>query len=156
MLQAGRSPVRIPDEVDFVNLPNPSSRTMGSTQPPTEMSTRNLPGGNSSCGNKESVCRSHLTDHYNMLSHWELFTGEFFCKYKIPLIPHKPYTPHLVLVDSYSAPKLSNIPKWKGFLELPSDSRMLSKRKEPKSTLKTGRALGVQSRRDNFELDKMD
>jgi hypothetical protein len=47
MLRAGRSPVRIPDEVDFFNLPNPSSRTMalGSTQPLTEMSTRNLPGG---------------------------------------------------------------------------------------------------------------
>jgi hypothetical protein len=47
MLQAGRSPVRIPDEVDFFNLPNPSSRTMalGPTQPLTEMSTRNLPGG---------------------------------------------------------------------------------------------------------------
>jgi hypothetical protein len=28
MLQAGRSAVRIPDEVDFFNLPNPSSRTM--------------------------------------------------------------------------------------------------------------------------------
>jgi hypothetical protein len=27
MLQAGRSPVRVPDEVDFFNLPNPSSRT---------------------------------------------------------------------------------------------------------------------------------
>jgi hypothetical protein len=36
-----------PDEVDFFNLPNPSSRTMvlGSTQPLTEMSTRNHPGG---------------------------------------------------------------------------------------------------------------
>jgi hypothetical protein len=36
-----------PDEVDFFNLPNPSSRTMalGSTQPLSEMSTRNLPGG---------------------------------------------------------------------------------------------------------------
>jgi hypothetical protein len=47
MLQAGRSPVRVPDEVDFLNLPNPSSRTMAlrSTQPLTEMSTRNLPGG---------------------------------------------------------------------------------------------------------------
>jgi hypothetical protein len=35
------------DEVDFFNLPNPSTRTMalGSTQPLTEMSTRNLPGG---------------------------------------------------------------------------------------------------------------
>jgi hypothetical protein len=36
-----------PDEVDFLNLPNPSNRTMalGSTQPLTEMSTMNLPGG---------------------------------------------------------------------------------------------------------------
>jgi hypothetical protein len=37
-----------PDEVmGFLNWPNPSSRTMslGSTQPITEMSTRNLPGG---------------------------------------------------------------------------------------------------------------
>jgi hypothetical protein len=44
MLQAGS----IPDEViGFFNWPNPSSLTMalGSTQPLTEMSTRNLPGG---------------------------------------------------------------------------------------------------------------
>jgi hypothetical protein len=36
-----------PDEVDFFNLPNPSSRTMalGSTQPLREMSTSNLPVG---------------------------------------------------------------------------------------------------------------
>jgi hypothetical protein len=37
-----------PDEVDFFfNLPNPSSRNMalGSTQPLTELSTRNIPGG---------------------------------------------------------------------------------------------------------------
>jgi hypothetical protein len=47
MLQAGRSPVRVPDEVDFFNLSNPSNRTMAleSTQPLIEMSTRNLPGG---------------------------------------------------------------------------------------------------------------
>jgi hypothetical protein len=47
MLQAGGSPVQVPDEVDFFNLPNPSSRTMalGSTQPLTEMSTRKLPRG---------------------------------------------------------------------------------------------------------------
>jgi hypothetical protein len=46
MLQAGRSPVRVPDDVDFFNLPNTSSRSMalGSTQP--LMSTRNFPGGN--------------------------------------------------------------------------------------------------------------
>jgi hypothetical protein len=36
----------IPDDVGFFNSPNPSSRamTLGSTQPLTEMSTRNLPG----------------------------------------------------------------------------------------------------------------
>jgi hypothetical protein len=47
MLQAEKSPVRIPDDVDFLNLPNLFSRTvaLGSTDPLTEMSTRNLPGG---------------------------------------------------------------------------------------------------------------
>jgi hypothetical protein len=47
MLQAGRSPVRVLDEMDFFGLPNPSSRTviLGSTQLLTEVSTRNLPGG---------------------------------------------------------------------------------------------------------------
>jgi hypothetical protein len=47
MLQAGRSLVRVPDKVDFFNVPNPSSHTMalGSTQPLTDVSTRNLPGG---------------------------------------------------------------------------------------------------------------
>jgi hypothetical protein len=36
-----------PDEMDIFSIPNPSSGTMalGSTQPLTEMSTRNLPGG---------------------------------------------------------------------------------------------------------------
>jgi hypothetical protein len=49
VLQAGRSPVRVPNEVDYFNLLNPSNRTMalGSTQPLTEISTRNLPGGKS-------------------------------------------------------------------------------------------------------------
>jgi hypothetical protein len=48
MLQAGRSSVLFPmRQLEFFNRPNPSSRTMalGSTQPLTEMSTRNLPGG---------------------------------------------------------------------------------------------------------------
>jgi hypothetical protein len=47
VIQAGRLPVRIPDEVDFFNISNLSSRnmTLGSTQPLTEMATRNLPGG---------------------------------------------------------------------------------------------------------------
>jgi hypothetical protein len=36
-----------PDEMDFLTLPNSPSRIMalGSTQPLTEMSTRNFPGG---------------------------------------------------------------------------------------------------------------
>jgi hypothetical protein len=44
----------IPDEVNFFNLPNPSSRTivLGSTQSLTEMSTRNLPGGKGRQGHK--------------------------------------------------------------------------------------------------------
>jgi hypothetical protein len=41
MLQSGRWPVRVPDEVDFFNLLNPSSRTMALI----EMSTRKFPGG---------------------------------------------------------------------------------------------------------------
>jgi hypothetical protein len=51
MLQVGRSRDRFPMRWIFCNLPNPSGRTMvlGSTQPLTEMSTRNLkkkkPGG---------------------------------------------------------------------------------------------------------------
>jgi hypothetical protein len=48
MLQARTFLVRFPmRSLDFFNWPNPSSRTMalGSTQPLTEMSTRNFPGG---------------------------------------------------------------------------------------------------------------
>jgi hypothetical protein len=44
MLQAGRSRDRVPMRWTFSNLRNPSGRTMalGSTQPLTEMITRNL------------------------------------------------------------------------------------------------------------------
>jgi hypothetical protein len=47
ILQAGKSLVRVSDEVDFFNLPNTSSHSMAleSTQSLTEMSTRNLPEG---------------------------------------------------------------------------------------------------------------
>jgi hypothetical protein len=48
MLQAGRSRVRFPMRLlDIFNLPNRSGRNMalGSTQPLTEMSTRDLPWG---------------------------------------------------------------------------------------------------------------
>jgi hypothetical protein len=55
MLQARRSPVRVPDQVDFLNLLNPFSHTMalGSTQPLTKMSTTKLPGGK-----KQLACRA--------------------------------------------------------------------------------------------------
>jgi hypothetical protein len=44
MLQTGRSRDHVPMTWIFSNLPNPSGRTMalGSTQPLTEMSTRNV------------------------------------------------------------------------------------------------------------------
>jgi hypothetical protein len=48
MLQANKVAGSIPDKViQFLNCPNPSSSTiaLGSTQPLTEMSTVNLPGG---------------------------------------------------------------------------------------------------------------
>jgi hypothetical protein len=47
MLQVGRSPFRVPDEMEIFHLPNPSGRTtaLGSTQPLTEMTTRNIPRG---------------------------------------------------------------------------------------------------------------
>jgi hypothetical protein len=52
MLQAGKVACFIPIEViDFFNLPDPSSHIMalGLTQPLTDMSTRNLPGGLKHC-----------------------------------------------------------------------------------------------------------
>jgi hypothetical protein len=52
MLQAGRSRVRVPMRWISFNLPNPARRTMGlgSTQPLTEMCTKNLPGGEWAAG----------------------------------------------------------------------------------------------------------
>jgi hypothetical protein len=67
----GTMPVRVPDEVDFFNLPNPSSRTMalGSTQPLTEMSTRNLPGGKKRPARRaDNLCRHLWAECLNM---WE-------------------------------------------------------------------------------------
>jgi hypothetical protein len=67
MLQARRSPVRVPNEMDFFfNLPNPSSRTMalGSSQPLTEMSTGNLPGGKGRparrADNLDAICEPNV------------------------------------------------------------------------------------------------
>jgi hypothetical protein len=45
MLQAGRSLVRFQMSLDFsIDLPSSLNMTLGSTQPLTEMSTKNLPG----------------------------------------------------------------------------------------------------------------
>jgi hypothetical protein len=66
MLQDGRSPVRVLDEGNFFNLPNPSSRTMalGSTQPLTEMCTRNLVGGQKRPGRRAdtpaAICEPNI------------------------------------------------------------------------------------------------
>jgi hypothetical protein len=74
MLQFGRSPVRVPDELDFFNLRDPPSRTMalGSTQPLTEMSTRNLPWDKKrpvlSADNLAAICEANLSKcgNYNL------------------------------------------------------------------------------------------
>jgi hypothetical protein len=62
MPKAGRSRVRVPMTWIFFNWPNPSSRIvfLGSTQPLTEMSTRNVPGGKGrrarKAGNFTAIC----------------------------------------------------------------------------------------------------
>jgi hypothetical protein len=66
MLQAGRSLVRVPDEVDIFNLSNTSSRTLAleSNKPLTEMSTRNLPGSKKRperrADNLDTICESNV------------------------------------------------------------------------------------------------
>jgi hypothetical protein len=66
MLQAGKSRVRVPMRWIFFNLPNPSNRIMDlrSTQPLTEMSTRNLPGGKGRLARKAdnltAICESNV------------------------------------------------------------------------------------------------
>jgi hypothetical protein len=56
-LQAGMPPVRVPDEVDIFNLPNPSSRTMtlGSTQVSNRNEYQESSGGG---GKKRPACRA--------------------------------------------------------------------------------------------------
>jgi hypothetical protein len=74
MLQAGRAPVRVPSEVGFFNLSNPSSRTMslGSTQPLTEMGTRSLTGGKKRPARRaDNLCRYLCAECLKM---WPLAT----------------------------------------------------------------------------------
>jgi hypothetical protein len=65
MLQAGRSRVRFQlRSLDLFNLLRPSSRTLalGSTQPLTDMSSRNFPGGRGrpecKADNLTAICES--------------------------------------------------------------------------------------------------
>jgi hypothetical protein len=55
VLQAGGLPVRVPDEVDFFNLPSTSNCAMalGSTRPLAGMRARSLPGSK-----KRPACRA--------------------------------------------------------------------------------------------------
>jgi hypothetical protein len=52
LVEAGRSPVPVPDEMDSFNLLNPFSSTMAlrSTQPLTKLSTTNISGGKKAVG----------------------------------------------------------------------------------------------------------
>jgi hypothetical protein len=72
--------VSIPDEVIlFLNWPNPSSRTMilGSTQPLTELSTRNLPGGKGRPARKADNLTAASTTQYPVDFHG-LLQGELY------------------------------------------------------------------------------
>jgi hypothetical protein len=94
-----RSPVRVPDEVDFFNLPNPSSRTMalGSTQPLTEMSTRKFTGGKGG----RRVGLTTLPPSVNRMS-----------KNVGPSTSHSPKGLHGLYGDSFTY--LTNLPGGKG------------------------------------------
>jgi hypothetical protein len=52
---AGSSPTEV---IEFLNWPNPSTMTVGSTQPLKEMSTRNIPGGK----RRRALKADNLTD----------------------------------------------------------------------------------------------
>jgi hypothetical protein len=71
MLQAGRERDRIPMRwIFFFNWPNLSSRTMalGSTQPLTEMSTRNLSGRPArKADNLTAICEPTVQTKYGSL-----------------------------------------------------------------------------------------
>jgi hypothetical protein len=62
MLQTGRSPVRVLVEVDFFNLPNPSSHTMalGWTQPLTEMSKMGKKQPARRADNHSAICEPNI------------------------------------------------------------------------------------------------
>jgi hypothetical protein len=66
MLEAGRSPIRIPVKVDFFSLLNTSSRTtaLGSTRPLTGVNTRDLSGGKGRSArradNVDAICEPNV------------------------------------------------------------------------------------------------
>jgi hypothetical protein len=82
---------------EFFNLPNPSSRTMvlGSTQPLTEMTTRNLPGWPARKADKlTAICEPTVwkmwepRESHNPMSHLGLLQGMLYLLY------HACYTHH--------------------------------------------------------------
>jgi hypothetical protein len=70
MLQAGRSRVRVQMRWIYFSLHNPSRRTMalGSTQPLTELSPRNLPGGGGVVKGGRHVRLTNLPPEVSQLS----------------------------------------------------------------------------------------
>jgi hypothetical protein len=83
MLQAGRSQVQVLTRCFFFNVPNLSNRNMalGSAQPLTGMTTRNLPGGKRwperKADNLTSICEptvSIMWDPQRLTTQW-VFTA---------------------------------------------------------------------------------
>jgi hypothetical protein len=77
VLQTGRSPVQVSDEVDFFNLRFPSSHIMAlrSTQPLTEMCTRNFSGGKKRPASRaDNLCRHLWAECLKMWEHQPLAT----------------------------------------------------------------------------------
>jgi hypothetical protein len=103
MLQARRSLVRIPMPLVFFSWPNPSSHTMAleSTQPLTDVSTRNLPGGKGQPAHKAdsltAICEPTV---WKMWEPWHFTTlWTSMASYRnsftfLPFTPHLPFPLH--------------------------------------------------------------
>jgi hypothetical protein len=94
VIQAGRSLVQVLDEVDFFYLPNPSSHTMalGSTQPLTKMSTRNLPGGKTRPAHRAdnlAAIYGPMSENVAALTFWNPKVLHGLYRYNLPFLPFK-------------------------------------------------------------------
>jgi hypothetical protein len=95
MIQAGGSRVRFPRRsLDFFNWPNYFSRikALGSTEPVTEMSTRNLPGGKGRPARKADTPKANpvasLDSPYAVrVVHTKSIQNKWVCLYEI-LVSH--------------------------------------------------------------------